>query len=217
MKKLTGLILAAAFGLTMTTGTPLHAQISPVTVQWTLQQQDPSVFENGVYTDKVRRSKLVTADLLALLSNAYATNFPNGFPFDAKLVLIDYDHFEVQASDGSILVTNTSEFLTYSDTFAVEDYLFHGKENTLTGAQNYLFYYHATIQFNDPANGVSFTFTGNAQERSSKSVADQSGYRTYRDSLLINGTGSGHNGEDFFLVSGKVSAPLVQWSQQDPP
>ena len=93
--------LTFALGLGAFTTMNLPAQTFPITVQWTMQQQDFSTLKNGVYTDKVTTTKLATVDLLALLAGVYQTNFP----FGATLALVDYDHFQVQSSDGSVLVT----------------------------------------------------------------------------------------------------------------
>src|SRR5262249_50809229 len=144
----------------------LQAQTFSVMVQWTMQQQDLSTLNNGVYTDKVKTTKLSSVDLLDLLASSYSTNFPSGFPFGAILVLVDYDHFQVQDGSGGILLTNVSDFLTYSDTYAETNFLYAGKENTITGTRSYLFTYRATIEYKDlSSSGVSFTYTGTMTER----------------------------------------------------
>ena len=189
------------------------AQELPVNAQLSLQQQDLSSFKNGVYTDKVRTTRLTSANLLSFLAEAYSTNFPTGFPLGAKLVLVDYDHFQVQAGNGSILLTNVSDFLTYSDTYSATNYLYQGKENTLNEAQNYVYFLRATIQFDNHAatDAISFTFTGNMQEKFSQSATDQFGRRMYQDSFFLTGTGEGRAGDSFFLLSGKISTATVKW------
>ena len=190
----------------------LPAQEFPVTVQWTMQQQDFSTFKNGVYTDKAKSTKLATANLLDWVSRAYPTNFPSGFPLGATLVLVDYSYFQVQDASGGILVTNLSDFLTYSDTYAQTNFLYQGKENTLTGTRTYVFTYRATIEFNDATtNGTSFTFTGTMSERYSRGAVDQNGDRLNQGSLFLNGTGSGTDANGFFLLTGTVKTAAIRW------
>jgi hypothetical protein len=188
------------------------AQTLPVITRLTVQQQGFTSANGGIFTDRVTTTKLTSFDLLQLLARAYATNFPAGFPFDARLVLVNYGYFQVQAGDGSILVTNASKFLSYSDTYVEDDFLYQGREDTITGALNYTYFYRSTIQFNDlSTNGTSFTFSGNTQERYSRSTEDPDGFRLFQGSLLINGTGSGKAGTNFFLLSGRISTPIVRW------
>jgi hypothetical protein len=188
----------------------LPAQTFPITVQWTMQQQDFSTLKSGVYTDKVKTTKLTTAYLLGLLAGAYQTNFP----FGATLVLVDYDHFQVQSSDGSVVVDDVSDFLTYSDTYAQTNFLYSGKENTITGTRSYVFTYRAFIDYYDPAtNGTSLSFTGTMSERYSRGAVDQTGHRANSGSLFLNGAGSGTDTNGFFVLSGTVKTPLVKWTE----
>lgn len=210
MKTSTRIALTLALGLGAFTTTDLPAQTFPITVQWTKQQQDVSTLKNGVYTDKAKSTKLGTVDLLFLLADAYQTNFP----FGAALVLVDYSYFQVQSSDGSVLVTDVSEFLTYSDTYAQTNFLYQGKENTITGTRSYVFTYRATVEFYNPAtNGTSFTFIGTMSERYSRGAIGQSGTRANQGSLLLNGSGSGTNVDGFFLLSGTIKTPVVKWTE----
>ncbi|HLP78004.1 MAG TPA: hypothetical protein VK327_13930 [Candidatus Paceibacterota bacterium] len=194
----------------------VSAQTMPVSTQFTLQQQDYSSHKGDTWTDKVKTTRLTSTDLVGLLEGVYTSSFPNGFPYGARLVLVDFDHFQVQSAGGNILVTNVSDFLTYSETYHDGDYLYQGKENTASGAQNHTFLYRATITFTNPAtNGTSFTFTGNMQEKFSKSVVGRDGYRLYQDSLALTGHGSGRTGESFFLLSGRMTTPTVKWLAAD--
>jgi hypothetical protein len=191
--------------------THLSAQVFPVTAKLTLQQQDVSTFDGTVYNDKVQTLKLSSTDLLNWLANAYQTNFPTGFPFGSVLVLVDYEHFQVQASDGTVLVPDTSDYMSYSDTYAETNFLFQGKENIATGSLNYTYFYRSTIQFNDLLpNGTAFTFSGNTLEKFTRSAQDTGGHRQYSGSLAIEGNGSGTNFTGFFLLSGKISTPTVK-------
>jgi hypothetical protein len=208
MKTSSRMALTIALGLGAFAAIDLPAQTFPITAQWTMQQQDFSVLKSGVYTDKVKSTKLGTVDLLFLLADAYQTNFP----FGAALVLVDYDHFQVQGGDGSILVSNVSDFLTYSDTYAQTNFLYSGKESTITGTRSYVFTYRAAIEFNNPStNGTFLNFTGTMSERYSRGAVDQTGHRLNTGSLLLNGTGSGTNVNGFFLLSGTIKTPVVKW------
>jgi hypothetical protein len=190
----------------------LNAQILPVSARLTLQQQNFSTLKKGVYTDRIKTTRLNVNSLIALLAGVYTNTFPEGFPAGSRLMLVNYSYFQIQAPDGSIVVTNVSDFMTYSDTYRNGDYLFQGKENTITESQNHRFLYQATITFTDPSpNGTSFTFTGNVQERYSKSAANRNGERTYRDSMAFNGSGSGKTGDSFFLLSGRFSTSTDRW------
>ena len=210
MKTSHRIALTLALGLGAFTTMDLPAQTFPVTVQWTMQQQDFSTLKNGVYTDKVKSTKLATTYLLGLLADAYQTNFP----FGAALVLVDYTYFQVQSSDGSVLVSDVSEFLTYSDTYGQTNYLYSGKENTNTGTLSYVFTYRAFIDYYDPStNGTSLTFTGTMSERYSRGAVDQSGHRPITGSLLLNGSGSGTNPIGFFVLAGTVKTPVVKWTE----
>jgi hypothetical protein len=213
MKTVNGIKLALAFALLASGIHHLSAQTFPVTVNFKMQQQDFSTFVNGIYTDKVKTSRFGNAELLTLLSRAYATNFPNGFPFGASLVLVDYSYFQVQSSSGAILITNVSDFLTYTDTFVFDEFLYQGKEDTISGLLNYVYLYQSTIQFNDGlSNPTSFIFTGNTTERYSRTKPDQLGMRLYSGGLMINGMGYGFlGGTNYFLLSGRFSTPVVKW------
>lgn len=212
MKLNRGLKFAFMLGYGMLAGATLHAQSFPITTKLTLQRQDFSTFNGTVYNDKVQNLKLSSDDLLHWLADAYQTNFPTGFPWGSKLMLVNYDHFQVQAGDGTILVEDTSNFLTYSDTYVENNFLYQGKENIVNGSLNYFYFYRSTIQFNDGStNGRSFTFSGNTQERYSRSPQDLNGNRLYQGSLTIDGNGSGTHGTNFFLLSGRFNTPVVQW------
>lgn len=202
--------LTLALGLGAFTTMDLPAQTFPITVQWTMQQQDLSTLKSGVYTDKVKSTKLTTTYLLGLLAGAYQTNFP----FGATLALVDYDHFQVQSSDGSVLVSDVSDFLTYSDTYAQTNFLYAGKENTVIGTRSYVFTYRAFIDYYDPAtNGTSLSFTGTMSERYSRGAVDQTGHRANSGSLFLNGAGSGTDTNGFFVLSGTVKTSLVKWTE----
>jgi hypothetical protein len=204
--------LMTALGLWSAAAASLQAQTFSVDVKWTMQQQDLSTFNNGVYNDKVKTTKLTSVDLLDLLASSYSTNFPDGFPFGATLVLVDYDHFQVQDGTGGILLTNVSDFLTYSDTYAQTNFLYAGKENTITGTRSYLFTYRATIEYTDlSSNAVSFSYTGTMMERYSRAALDQNGNRLNQSSLLLNGSGTGTNSDGFFILSGTVKMPVSKW------
>lgn len=190
----------------------LNAQILPVSARLTLQQQNFSSLKNGVYTDRIKTTRLNANSLLALLAGVYTNTFPEGFPVGSRLVLVNYSYFQIQTRDGSIVVTNVSDYMTYSDTYRNGDYLFQGKENTITESQNHQFLYQATITFADPSpNGTSFTFTGNVLERYSKSAANRNGERNFRDSMAFSGAGSGKTGDSFFLLSGRFSTSTDRW------
>jgi hypothetical protein len=188
------------------------AQDMPVFAQFTMQVQDLSVLRNGVYTDKVKSVRLSTLDLLDLLENAYQTNFP----FGAWLYLVDYSYFQVQDFDGSIVISNTSDYLTYSDTFADGDYLFHGKESETLGWWSHRYFYRFSIEFFDPdVNALSFLFEGTTQERNLRTTADVFGDRFYHSSMSLTGLGYGYTEDGFLLLSGKIKTPLVQWISND--
>jgi hypothetical protein len=212
MKNVGRSLLILAIGLCA--AVRLHAQTLPVTAQLTLQQQDFSTLKNGVYSDKVKTVRLNSTSLLTLLADVYQTEFPSGFPFGSRLVLVNYDHFQVLSANNTILVTNTSPYLTYSDGYANDDYLYQGKENTIDGSQNHSYFYVATIEFNNPStNGTSFTFSGNLTEKYSKSRADVFGKRMYSDSFALTGYGSGRSESGFFLLSGRITTPTMKWVQ----
>jgi hypothetical protein len=191
---------------------PLQAQTFAVYTQLNFKQQDPSILVGEVYTDRVRTLRLDSNTLLALLAAGYTTNYPNGFPYGARLMLVDFNHFQVQSFTGAILVSNTAPYLTYSDTFSQTNYLFQGKENIATDYINHTYFYQSTIQFQDPVpNGISFTFTGNTQERYVRSVADIFGDHLSQGSLFVTGIGTGRNGDSFVLLSGKFTMQTTRW------
>ncbi len=214
MRILKQLTTGVAFAFCLTAATQLHAQ--SIKVRLAVQQSDYQT-NNGVITDRIFTTKLASTDFLWLIADAYPTNFPDGFPFGAQLVLVNYEYFQVQAADGSILLTNISDVLTYSDTFNDGDVLYRGKVDTNTGAINETYYCRATIHFDDHLpDGIRFTFTGTLQEKAFTSAADSDGYHLNQDSWTLNGTGEGHVGSDFFILSGKFVAPTVKWYSQDP-
>lgn len=190
----------------------LNAQVLPINARLTLQQQNFSSLKHGVYTDRIKTTRLNANSLLALLAGVYTNDFPQGFPAGSRLMLINYSYFQIQAPNGSIVVTNVSNFLTYSDTYRNGDYLFQGRESTVTGSQSHSFFFQATITFNDlQENGTSFTFTGNVLERYSKSAANRNDERSYRDSMAFSGYGSGKTGDSFFLMNGRISTATDKW------
>jgi hypothetical protein len=204
--------LLAMLGLLTIAGGNLPAQTLRINVQLTFQVQDLTTLSGDVYYDRVEKLKITDQQLLDMLATAYVTNFPYGFPLGARLMLVDYDHFQVQADDGSILVRNTVPFLTYTDTYAYGLYLFKGNENTSTGARNHTFYFGSTIQFdNFSTNGIAFTINGASQEQYSLSSEDAYGQRTYKDSLNLTATGQGTNSYGFFTISGRLNAPTFKW------
>ena len=204
--KLRSLMLIGTIVLGLTSS--LFAQEFPLLARMRLQQQDVSVLKNGVYRDKVQTLRLTSKDLLDFIADAYGQ--PT-YPFGARLVLVDYEYFQVQAFDGTILVTNTAPFLTYSDSYSEDRFLYQGKEDTVKGSQNYTYFYRFTIRFDDPANDVAFTFVGQALEKYSRSAADALGHRVYRGSIALTGSGSGSRGGDFFLLSGRITSPAMTW------
>ena len=190
----------------------LPAQPFPIFTQLTLQQQGESTVSGGIYTDRIQTSRWVTADMLALLEPLYQTNFPSGFPFGSRLVLMDFSRFQVESAGGTILISNTAPYLTYSDTFSQTNYLYSGKENTVNDSLKETFLYQATITFQDPSpGGTSFSFTGNVMEKYSRSAPDFYGDQLAQGSFIITGTGSGKAGANFFLLTGKFSAPTIRW------
>lgn len=206
-------LIAAVLGLGLF-GSALaaRAQVFPVSFQLTIQQQDYSSQKNGVWTDRVKSIRVGSTDILTLLAGAYQTNLPVG----SKLVLVDYDHFQVRAANDAVLLGDVSDYLTYADTYSATNYLYQGRENSITGGQNYTYFYRATIEFNDPSTGGnSFTFAGNVLEKYSKSAENTFGHRTYQGSLALTGTGSGRKGEDFYLLSGRITTPTVKWTEAD--
>jgi hypothetical protein len=76
---------------------------------------------------------------------------------------------------------------------------------------NYIYLYHFNIDFNDPAHDVSFTFSGNVFERYSRSTADSGGRRLFQGTLNLTGNGQGRRGDNFFLLSGRMTTPFVRW------
>jgi hypothetical protein len=192
--------------------THLRAQPYPIFTQLTLQQQGDTTVSGGVYTDRVRTTRLTSYELLALLEPFYSSDFPNGFPYGARLVLMDFSRFQVESISGAVLVTNTAPYLTYTDTYRQTNYLYSGKENTAYDSLKETFLYQATITFQDPSpSGTSFTFTGNMMEKYSRSAPDFYGDQLAQGSFILNGFGSGKTGPNFFLLSGKFSTPVVRW------
>jgi hypothetical protein len=190
----------------------LQAQNLPVTFQLKIQQQDFSTFNKGVYNDKTKSMKLTSYDILTLLSGVYLADYPAGFPPGSQLMLVDYSRFQVWDANGNVLITDTAPVLTYGDTYSETNYLYQGKESTSNGSQIYNYFYESTIRFTDPdSNGTSFRFSGNLLEKYSKSPLYQSGERMYQDSLTLNGYGSGKTGNNFFLLSGRITTPMVTW------
>lgn len=211
MKPLLRSMFVASLVMCAITANQALAQSFPFSAKLVVQQQGPSSLKNGVYSDKIENLKFGTMELLSLLEEAYPAEFPNGFPFGSQLVLVNYDHFEVRSPSGSVLVDNTSPFLKYDDTFSKTNYIYQGKENTVTGALNEVFFYRSTITFNNPAAETSFTFSGNTIEKYTRSAEDPAGNRHSKGSLSINGTGSGMVGGYYFLMSGRISTPKVSW------
>jgi hypothetical protein len=211
MKTTTWLALlgAALVGMQQT---QVEAQSFPIKTQLTLQHQDSSKLSKGVYTDKVRSVRLSSNYILNLLQPFYTSTLPSGFPLGSKLVLVNFDHFEVQSVNGVVLVSNTAPYLTYTDTYTQTNFLFQGKENINSGLLNHTYFYQATIQFQDPSpSGTSFTFTGNTVEKYSRSAQDTFGDHLASGSLTITGYGSGNIDGSFFLLSGKFSTPVMKW------
>lgn len=214
MKTLGRFLLALAIGVCASAASRLHAQTLPVNVQLTLQQQDFTTLKHGVYTDKIKSARLTSASLLTLLADVYTTDFPTGFPSGSRLALVNYDHFQVLSADNTILVTNTSPYLTYSDGYMDGDYLFQGRESAVNGSQNQRYFYRSTIELNNPStNGTSFVFSGKMMEKYSRSSEDVFGKRLYSGSFLLIGEGSGRSSAGFFLLSGRVGAATAKWVQ----
>jgi hypothetical protein len=204
--------LLTTIALLTIAGPDLPAQNLPLDSHLTFQVQDVSILSGSLYTDRVLKLKVLNQDLVDLVATAYVTNFPQGFPLGARLVLVDYNHFQVEDNVGAVLVPDTSEFLTYTDTYAENNYLFKGKEDTATGVRNHTFYYSSTIQFNNGStNGITFTIHGASQEKFSLSAEDAFGQRLHQDSLTLNASGQGTNVDGFFTISGKLSSKTVKW------
>jgi hypothetical protein len=212
MKIFTRLVLfAMAVAVTPAT---VFAQEFPVTAQLTLRQQDESSFSEskGVYTDKIKTTRLTSNYLLTLLQPFHTGSFPNGFPSGARLMLVNFSHFQVQSAGGDVLVADTGPYLTYSDTYSQTNVLFQGKESIENGSLKHMYFYQSTIEFHDPSpDGTSFTFIGHAIEKYSRSAEDFRGDQFSQGSLRITGIGSGNIGGSFFLLSGKISTPTMKW------
>ncbi len=212
MKTLSKLALIATAIVAGTFAMP--AQEFPVNAQLTIQQQNPYKFsqKTGTYTDTIKTTRLTANYLLNLLQPFYTVEAPNGFPARSRLVLVNFNHFEVHSPSGTVIVADTWPYLTYSDTFSQTNYLFQGKENVNTDALNHIYFYHSTIQFNDPSpEGTSFTFTGNALEKYNRGPRNSRNEHPANGLLSINGFGSGRINGQYFHISGKFSTPLVRW------
>ena len=205
-------MFALAVSVLAMTALKLHAQVLPVNFQLKIQQQDFSTFNNGVYNDKVKSTKITTYDMLTLLGGVYQSSYPLGFPAGSQLVLVNFHHFQVLDPNGYVLIDDTAPNLTYTDTYSETNYLYQGKQSTINGSQNYSYFYESTVHFNNPdPSGTSFKFSGNMLEKYSASAPNQSGQRSFQDSLSLTGYGSGNTDGSFFLLSGRITTPKVTW------
>ena len=204
----------ALAGIAVLTATHLPAQSVSINFKLTLEKQDyaNSTYIDGVYNDKTIKIKVTTKDVLDLIAQSYPTNFPDGFPCDSSLVLVDYTYFQVRDYYGYVLLEDASPFLIYSDTYASTNYLYMGKDYTYSGQQKYTYSFESTIDFLNEDLGISFLFYGITREKYSQSAINSSGYRTYQDSMsLKNGYGTGSDADGYLVLTGNISSSTAKW------
>jgi len=190
------------------------AQEYTLSARLVLKEQLPSKFseKTRTYTDTIRTTRLSNNYLLGLLQPFYTGTVPNGFPLGSRLVLVNYQYFQVKSPSGIVLVENTSPYLTYTDTYSQTNFLFQGREHIDNESLNLTYFYQSTIQFNDPSpEGTSFTFTANTMERYIRGRENSQGLNPSTGSLSMTGIGSGFIGGKYILISGTFKSPLTGW------
>jgi hypothetical protein len=120
----------------------LHAQALTVDVTFVFHREKRDDPQSSMIT----KAPYPTENLLTDLQGA----FPVPLPAGAKLVLIDFDHFQVQDVEGNALIADTSPHLR----FAYSTYLSADKYDPETGAGKSTYVSVSTITVDFEGNGV---------------------------------------------------------------
>ena len=187
MNKIRTLAAVAAIGLSTLFTSRVEAQPLTVNVKLTVYTEKDNT--NG--SSAIIKKTVVTKDLLELIGDIYSTNFPSG----AKLVLINFNTFQVRDAQGNVILSNISSYLSFAYSL---DYLTAEKNYSGNQAGSSSYVYISTITFDDGSN--NFVFRGFTTEKYSQSAKNSQGHQTYKDSIIVKGSGDGNiSGEKVFI------------------
>ena len=134
--------------------------------------------------------------LLGLVADALGTNFPP----TAKLVMVNYESFQVQTADGLVLQNLEPALISARTGPYPESSTFNGS----TGRDVRQYYYVLNIIFDDGGDNY-FTLRGFTTENFSRSAKDVNNLRIVRDSFLMNAAGDGQLGGKDVVFNGSIS------------
>ena len=174
----------------------LHAQSTVLSVALKAYSQNPTITNGSNLRFTVSKPAFTTVHLLGLVADALGTNFPP----TAKLVMVNYESFQVQTADGLVLQNLEPALISARTGPYPESSTFNGS----TGRDVRQYYYVLNIIFDDGGDNY-FTLRGFTTENFSRSAKDLNNLRIVRDSFLMNAAGDGQLGGKDVVFNGSIS------------
>ena len=174
----------------------LHAQSTVLSVALKAYSQNPTITNGSNLRFTVSKPAFTTVHLLGLVADALGTNFPP----TAKLVMVNYESFQVQTADGLVLQNLEPALISARTGPYPESSTFSGS----TGRDVRQYYYVLNIIFDDGGDNY-FTLRGFTTENFSRSAKDLNNLRIVRDSFLMNAAGDGQLGGKDVVFTGNIS------------
>ena len=174
----------------------LHAQSTVLSVALKAYSQNPTITNGSNLRFTVSKPAFTTVHLLGLVADALGTNFPP----TAKLVMVNYESFQVQTADGLVLQNLEPALISARTGPYPESSTFNGS----TGRDVRQYYYVLNIIFDDGGDNY-FTLRGFTTENFSRSAKDLNNLRIVRDSFLMNAAGDGQLGGKDVVFTGNIS------------
>jgi len=192
------LTFLAAFAISASATFDINAYSVPlvVDVKLALQRDGGSSTNGSVASSSIEKVAVATVDLLKLLADALAVTLPA----DARLILVDYDHFEIRDANNAILYDDFHDILDYE----YGDFLEKGKQNTDTDQQTFTYVFLSHISFDD-GSGNNFEFRGVTEEKYSNTAPNGDGIVKAKDSIKITGSGDGQIDGGLIILTGQVT------------
>ena len=174
----------------------LHAQSDTLTVALRAYSQNPTVTNGPNLRFTVSKPSFTTLNLLGLIADALNTTFPPG----AKLVMVNYETFQVQTAEGLVRENLSTNLIRAENGPLLESSTF----NQVTGRDIRQYSYILRIIFDDGGDNY-FTLSGFTTENFSRSARGANNTRIVRDSFLMSASGDGYLGGKGVVFTGKVS------------
>ena len=174
----------------------LHAQAVALTVNLKAYSQNQTQTNGANLRFTVSKPAFTSLHLLGLIADALNTTFPPS----AKLVMVNFNTFQVQMPDGLVLENLSTNLISARTGPFPEQSTF----NRTTGRDVRQYYYVLNIFFDDGGDNY-FTLRGFTTENFSISAVGANNTRIVRDSFLMNASGDGQLDAQDVVFNGKIT------------